>query len=84
MPCNEGWSVRSVNEDFDKQERRPPSAQQVEEGGAPVRVKHLGQEFVPIKRLFRCAQISNEKSSCKSAIYESVGLYVGQFVECLH
>jgi hypothetical protein len=49
-----------------------------------VRVKHLGQEFVPIKRLFRCAQISNEKSSCKSAIYESVGLYVGQFVECLH
>jgi hypothetical protein len=68
MPCNEGWSVRSVNEDFDKHERRPPSAQQVEEEGAPVRVKHLGQEFLPIKRLFRSVLISNATSTSSFTI----------------
>jgi hypothetical protein len=30
-----------------------------------VRVKHLGQEFMPLKRLFRSVLIRNEKSACQ-------------------
>jgi hypothetical protein len=30
-----------------------------------VRVKHLGQKFLPIKMLFRSVQIGNEKASRK-------------------
>jgi len=31
---------------------------------APVRVKHIGQEFMPIKRLFRSVLIRNDRSAC--------------------
>ena len=39
-----------------------------------MRVKHLGQEFMPIKRLFRSVLIRNEKSAC---LQMSLGNVVG-------